>query len=169
MKTQRNILVIALMISLFLHLLYGLEGASQVQAYEYTIQRQAAQLQDKEQQISVLEIILECQENPKPEPKEVYAGEFEITYYCPCTKCCGKTDGIAASGALAQEGQTVAADWSMLPPGTKLYIEEIGFRTVEDKGGAIKGKALDVFVNSHTEALELGRHKADVWIVKEVK
>ena len=170
LKQQRTALIVCLVLSMLLHLAYGLEGAKQMDILKLQNSRQAAQLQDKDYQIEILEIMLEHQEEPEQQESELtetYAGEFEITYYCPCTKCCGKTDGITASGTLAIEGQTVAADWAVLEPGTEIYIEGIGYRTVEDKGGAIQGNRIDVYMDSHAAALEAGRHMTDVWIVVE--
>ena len=57
-----------------------------------------------------------------------YIGKYKITYYCACKQCCGKTNGITASGAKVQEGVTVAADTSILPFGTQIYIKGIGCR-----------------------------------------
>lgn len=84
-------------------------------------------------------------------------GDFEITFYCPCSKCCGKTDGITASGEIAVEGLTIAADLSVIPMGSWVEIEGVGRRKVMDVGGGIKQKHIDVYVNSHKYALELGR------------
>lgn len=91
-------------------------------------------------------------------------GEFTITYYDACMKCCGKTDGITASGAVVREGVTVAVDPTVIPLGTYIYIEGIGYRVAQDVGGAIKGNKIDVYVNSHSEALELGvDYNVNVW------
>ena len=169
LKLERLIFLTCLIICLLVLIISGLDAEAmqaEIDELRYQNTKQAAQLLDQERQIEILELVLEHSEEPAP--TETYLGEFEITYYCPCTSCCGKTDGITASGTLAQEGITVAADWDILPLGSKIYIEGIGYRTVEDKGGAIVGQSLDVFVNSHAEALELGRHMADVWIVEEV-
>jgi len=81
---------------------------------------------------------------------------FVITAYCSCSKCCGKSDGITFSGVKAVEGVTVAADLNRFPLGTEIYIEGIGKRIVQDKGGAIKGNRIDVFFNDHKEALRFG-------------
>lgn len=81
----------------------------------------------------------------------------EVTAYCPCEKCCGKTDGITACGEKAVEGVTIAADWDVFPAYTQLYIDGVGYRTVHDKGGAIKGNRIDIFFASHEEALAFGR------------
>lgn len=95
----------------------------------------------------------------------VYLGSFNISFYCSCEKCCGKTTGITASGAKVQDGVTVAADTSVLPFGSRIYIENLGWRTVQDRGGAIKGNRLDVYVASHEKAYQLGRMTKNVWVV----
>ena len=99
--------------------------------------------------------------------KIAYIGQYKITYYCACKQCCGKTNGITASGAKVQEGVTVAADTSKLPFGTKIYIKGIGWRTVQDTGGAIKGNRLDIFISSHNDPKPYNVQNLDVWV--EVK
>lgn len=95
-----------------------------------------------------------------------YIGEFKITYYNICKECTGKLDGITASGNLVKENYTIASDWSVLPPGTKVFIEGIGIRTVEDKGGAVKGNHIDVYLNtSDDEIKELGVKTAKVYLL----
>ena len=96
-----------------------------------------------------------------------YCGEFEISYYDSCYKCCGKTNGITARGEKVQEGVTVAADTSILPIGSKIYIEGIGWRTVQDRGGAIKGNKLDIYVPSHDSPMPYNKQILNVWVVLE--
>ena len=79
---------------------------------------------------------------------------YKITAYCPCSKCCGKSTGRTASGTKATAGRTVAAP-SNFAFGTKLNIGGHVY-TVEDRGGAIKGNKIDIFVSSHQEALQWG-------------
>lgn len=79
---------------------------------------------------------------------------YKITAYCPCAKCCGKTNGRTAAGTQATAGRTVAAS-SKFAFGTKLNIGGHIY-TVEDRGGAINGNKIDIFVNSHAEALQWG-------------
>ena len=90
--------------------------------------------------------------------------ECVITAYCHCAKCCGKTDGITASGDKATEGVTIAMDKSM-PFGTKIYIDGVGERIVQDRGGAIKGNRIDLYFDSHQEALNFGRQTRQVKIL----
>lgn len=99
--------------------------------------------------------------------KVAYIGKYKITYYCACKQCCGKDNGITASGAKVQEGVTVAADTSKLPFGTKIYIKGIGWRTVQDRGGSIKGNRLDIYVSSHNSPMPYNVQSLDVWVEVE--
>lgn len=167
-KTERFILVILIIICLLALIVSGLDAEAKelhVKYLKYQNGRQAAIIHDRNVEIELLNMLLDQREEPKP--KETYIGEFTVTFYCSCYKCCGKTDGITASGTIAQEGQTVAADWDALPPGTRIFIEGIGFRTVEDSGGWIKGNKLDVYMESHQVALDAGVVQAKVYIVED--
>ena len=88
---------------------------------------------------------------------------YKITAYCPCSKCCGKTNGRTASGTTATAGRTVAAS-GKFAFGTKLNIGGHVY-TVEDRGGAINGNKIDIFVNSHAEALAWGVRYLNVNVV----
>lgn len=88
---------------------------------------------------------------------------YKITAYCPCSKCCGKATGRTASGTKATAGRTVAAS-SKFAFGTKLNIGGHIY-TVEDRGGAVNGNKIDIFVNSHAEALQWGVRYLPVSVV----
>ena len=80
---------------------------------------------------------------------------YKVTAYCSCSKCCGShANGYTSSGTKATAGRTVAAP-SNLAYGTKLNINGKTY-VVEDRGGAIQGNRIDVYVNSHSEALAWG-------------
>ena len=101
----------------------------------------------------------------EPEPKPEYITEtFKLTAYCPCMQCCGKTDGITASGTKATEGRTIAVDPNVIPFGTEVIINGHTY-IAEDKGGAIKDNRIDVYFDSHQDALEFGVQYADVLIM----
>lgn len=105
-------------------------------------------------------------EKEEAEPLEFetgYLGEYKITHYCPCEECCGKTDGITYTGTTATEGRTIAVDPAVIPLGSEVNINGQVY-IAEDIGGAIKGNRIDVFVNSHEEALELGVDYAPVYM-----
>jgi 3D (Asp-Asp-Asp) domain-containing protein len=84
-----------------------------------------------------------------------YVGEFMATAYCTekYEHICGEGHGITKSGQPVQAGVTVAADPTVLPLGTVIYIEGVGIRIVQDTGGAIKGNRIDVAIDTHENAL----------------
>ena len=100
------------------------------------------------------------------EPEPISLGEYKLTAYCACEKCCGKTDGITASGVRAKQGVTIAADTNILPFGTKVLINDNEY-IVQDKGGAIKGKRIDIYFDHHQDALEFGVQYKEIFIMKE--
>jgi len=83
-------------------------------------------------------------------------GEFECYAYDACVKCCGKTDGITKTGTKATANRTVAVDPDVIPLGSTLLINGKEY-IAEDIGGAIKGNEIDIFHNTHSEALEFGK------------
>ena len=92
-------------------------------------------------------------------------GTFELTYYCACELCCDVETGITATGAPVVEGRTIAVDPRVIPYGTQVIIGGHIF-TAEDCGGAIKGNHIDIYVNDHARALELGVNYANVYLRK---
>ncbi len=92
-----------------------------------------------------------------------YLGNFKLTAYCACEKCCGKwaaSAGITASGAQCEEGVTVAMGG--VPFGTQLSINGHVY-TVQDRGTSYGH--VDVYFSSHSAALAFGLQYADVYQV----
>lgn len=89
---------------------------------------------------------------------------YKVTAYCSCAKCCGKTTGITASGTRATAGRTIAAP-AKFAFGTKLSLNGKVY-TVEDRGGAISGNRIDLYVSSHAEALAWGVRYLPVSVVQ---
>ena len=98
------------------------------------------------------------------------ASAYDLSY-----ESCGKNPGdrgygITASGMKAQRG-VIAVDPSVIPLGTKLYIEstdsypDYGYAIAGDTGGAIKGNRVDLFMDSRSEALGFGRRQVKVYIL----
>ena len=72
--------------------------------------------------------------------------------------------GITANGEHVQEGRTIAADIST-PFGSQIYIPALNHTyTVTDRGGAIKGDRLDIFMKNRKNALKFGVEYLEVWI-----
>lgn len=125
----------------------------------------------------------------EPEPEEtdesvesefVSLGEFRITAYCGCSICCGeygknrpvdkngKPIVYTANQTIAVEGVTIAADISVFPYGTTLYIDGHQY-IVQDRGGAINGNRLDIYFENHQDALNFGVQYKEVFMEREVK
>jgi len=75
------------------------------------------------------------------------------------------------TGAVPTANYTVAVDPKVIPLGSKLYIETsdgsyvFGTAKAEDTGGAIKGKRVDLFMGSRSEALSFGRRTVNVYVL----
>ena len=102
---------------------------------------------------------------PVVEPNE-QAELWNVSAYCPCEKCCGiwATKGINSKGQRVFGDQTVITPGALavaappeIPFGSVLDVPGYGRAVVRDRGGAIKGNKLDLFFNTHQEALEWGR------------
>lgn len=97
-------------------------------------------------------------------PQETRTCVFTVTAYCPCEKCCGAyANGYTATGAKATQGVTIAADPDVLPMGTEIELDGHTY-IVQDTGGAIAGYRLDLYFDSHEDALRWGvREKIVRW------
>lgn len=100
-----------------------------------------------------------------------------VTGYCNCGKCCGwsrdwfgfgepvydygpmkgkpKKVGVTATGKVAKRG-TIAADTKVFPFGTRIEVPGYGTGIVEDVGGAINGRHIDIWFPTHAEASKWG-------------
>lgn len=111
-----------------------------------------------------VEETMEKEEPAAVEP--VSLGEFKLTAYCPCPKCCGAwADGITYTGTKATAGRTIAVDPDVIPLGSTVRINGKDY-IAEDIGGAIQNKRIDVYFDSHAEALDFGVKHAKVSIIK---
>ena len=94
---------------------------------------------------------------------------FELSAYCPCEYCCDTYTGITASGLNVEVGMCAAPD--NIPFNSICAIPELGMElNVQDRGGYIMNTydglvRLDVYFNSHEEALEFGRRVVEGYIV----
>lgn len=99
-------------------------------------------------------------------------GRFKITAYTAGYESCGKRPddplyGITATGTRVRENHTIASDWDVLPPGTKVRIEGLThIYTVEDRGGAVRGNHIDLYIEDLDEALQWGVREREVYLVE---
>lgn len=90
-----------------------------------------------------------------------YLGTYTLTAYCGCEACNGGNAGITAIGVEPSEGWTVACN--SLPLGTQISINGNTYE-VQDTGNMDDG-TIDIFMNSHDEALNFGVQSADVYVI----
>jgi len=78
--------------------------------------------------------------------------------------------GITYSGVKVKRDlySTIAADLSVFPIGTILFIPGYGFGVVADKGGAIKGDRLDLYYETVQDVYrQWGKKKLDVYVIQK--
>ena len=104
--------------------------------------------------------------------------KMEVTAYCPCEICCDDWGKIpvssgkrkTAGGHIIHVGDKFVAAPRTYPFGTEMVIEGYAGGSivkVEDVGGAIKGNKLDLYFDTHQEALNWGVQ--DVFVKVKVK
>lgn len=86
-----------------------------------------------------------------------YLGDYQLTAY-------EWTGNPCANGNYPTEGLTIASN--TLPLGTRVYIEGIGERTVEDTGG-MPGNVIDIYMGDPSTCVQFGRQSGAVYIIPE--
>lgn len=96
-----------------------------------------------------------------------YIGECTVTYYCceAYEHVCGDGDGLTATGLPVTPG-VVAVDPEVIPLGSTVIIDGQAYLAA-DTGEAVRGNHVDIAVDTHQEALELGTRTAEVWVVAD--
>jgi len=95
----------------------------------------------------------------------VSLGTFRLTAYCPCRGCSEGWGRRTSSGALASANHTVAVDPKVIPIGSHLLIDGQEY-VAEDIGGAVKGKHIDIFFNTHAETRQHGTTQSEVFLIQ---
>ena len=155
----RNFFLMILFIVLFIGSITTFENQKENGKFRQQIEEQqetiALQQEKIRQQEKELDELLEEVNRVKEENQKLQFFSMVATGYCACEQCCDKEDGITASGKKAQANHTVAMPEGF-SFGTMVEIDGMGIYTVEDRGGAIKGNRIDIYFDSHEEALEFG-------------
>lgn len=120
-----------------------------------------------------------AEDNPPEEYERIV--EASATAYCLCKKCCGKSEehpyyGYTCSGIKITKGsgiKVIAVDPKVIPLNTKVYVEglngawDYGHAIAADTGSAIKELKIDLYMDTHEEALQWGRRKVNVYVLGE--
>lgn len=96
-----------------------------------------------------------------------WARRFEITKYVPRSPAYGRfNDGFTATMKPADPAARIAAvDPTLVPYGSRLWVEGLGWYNAEDCGVAIKGFRLDLLAPTRDDAMEFGRQRRFVIVV----
>ena len=85
------------------------------------------------------------------------------------TANCNGCSGITSTGINLKRNpdvKVIAVDPSVIPLGTKVYVEGYGYAIAGDTGGSIKGNKIDVFFPDKSEAYKWGRKQVKIKILK---
>lgn len=114
--------------------------------------------------------------NNKTENTQLFSiGEFKLTAYCPCEKCCGEwalkrpkdengNDIVYGStGEILVSGKSIAVDPKVISYGSEVYINGNKY-IAQDCGGLINGERIDLYFENHQDALNFGVQYAEVFL-----
>jgi uncharacterized protein YabE (DUF348 family) len=85
--------------------------------------------------------------------------EFYVSstaYTANCSGCSGMTS-TGFNLKANPNAKVIAVDTSVIPLGTRVWVEGYGYAVALDTGGAINGNKIDVFFGSKAEAYQWGR------------
>lgn len=94
---------------------------------------------------------------------------YIVTAYLAIDEYENRFHGITFSGAPAKPYHTVAVDPKIIPIGTWLYIEGLGWWKAEDTGNMIIGNRLDICVHTRPEAMQWGKQNRQVWVLPPIE
>ena len=98
--------------------------------------------------------------------------DCRITHYCcePYAHICGDGDGLTATEVPVTPYWTCAVDPSVIPYGAEVmvdYGDSVAFYKAQDCGSGVDGRHIDLAVETHAEADQLGVKYATVYWCKE--
>ncbi|GAB1764862.1 3D domain-containing protein [Priestia megaterium] len=141
------------------------EQAQKEQAQKEQQQAQAEQAQKEQQQAQAEQ----AQKQQQPAESSQQASGKSMTveataYTANCAGCSGTTaTGVDLKANPNQK--VIAVDPSVIPLGSKVYVEGYGEAVAADTGGAIKGNRIDVFVPSEGDAQQFGRKSVKITVM----
>nr|WP_308315124.1 ubiquitin-like domain-containing protein [Bacillus sp. M6-12] len=94
--------------------------------------------------------------------KEFYVSS--TAYTASCNGC----SGVTATGLNLRSNpgaKVIAVDPSVIPLGSKVYVEGYGYAIAADTGGAIRGHKIDVFFPSKSTAYRWGSKKVKIKVL----
>lgn len=95
--------------------------------------------------------------------KEFYVNS--TAYTANCNGCSGTT-ATGVNLKANPNAKVIAVDPSVIPLGTKVYVEGYGYAVAADTGSAIKGSKIDVFLSSKSAAYRWGSKRVKIKILE---
>ncbi|MGE1112864.1 LysM peptidoglycan-binding domain-containing protein [Priestia megaterium] len=141
------------------------QQAQAEQAQKEQQQAQAEQAQKEQQQAQAEQ----AQQQQQPAESSQQASGKSMTveataYTANCAGCSGTTaTGVDLKANPNQK--VIAVDPSVIPLGSKVYVEGYGEAVAADTGGAIKGNRIDVFVPAEGDAQQFGRKSVKITVM----
>ncbi|MGF9943561.1 LysM peptidoglycan-binding domain-containing protein [Priestia megaterium] len=139
----------------------------QAQAEQTQKEQQQAQAEQtqKEQQQAQAE---QAQQQQPAESSQQASGKSMTVEATAYTANCAGCSGTTATGVDLKANpnqKVIAVDPSVIPLGSKVYVEGYGEAVAADTGGAIKGNRIDVFVPSEGDAQQFGRKSVKITVM----
>ena len=94
--------------------------------------------------------------------KEMTVTATAYTAYCPG---CSGTTATGIDLRANPDQKVIAVDPSVIPLGSRVWVEGYGEAIAGDTGGAIKGKIIDLFMKNEQDALNWGRKTVNIKIL----
>ncbi|WP_349346301.1 3D domain-containing protein [Priestia megaterium] len=135
------------------------------QAQKEQQQAQAEQAQKEQQQAQAEQAQKEQQPAESSQQASGKSMTVEATAY---TANCAGCSGTTATGVDLKANpnqKVIAVDPSVIPLGSKVYVEGYGEAVAADTGGAIKGNRIDVFVPAEGDAQQFGRKSVKITVM----
>lgn len=104
----------------------------------------------------------------KPAAASTQSGKEMTVSATAYTAYCAGCSGVTRTGIDLRSNpnqKVIAVDPSVIPLGSKVWVEGYGTAIAGDTGGAIKGNKIDVFIPTQGEALNWGRKNVTIKIL----
>lgn len=121
-----------------------------------------ADSKDKVVAVGTREIVQQVSRGTANVAKEFYVSSTAYTAYC---SGCSGTTATGINLRANPNVKVIAVDPSIIPLGTKVYVEGYGYAIAADKGTDIKGYKIDVFFSEKSQAFRWGQRKVKIQIL----
>jgi 3D (Asp-Asp-Asp) domain-containing protein len=139
--TRKHLVIITAVFILFMLIFFSL-AAETKRARQEAIEAREMALESKEYEVQVMNITKYAPLSPLAEEGSDFSGDPSLT----------------ASGDKVVPGETAAAGPN-IPFGTEIYVEGLGWRTVNDRGRLVGPNDIDLAAATKEESIEFGRQK----------